>query len=317
MSILLVPKPGPLFVDKLSMTLDVPESNKKTVVKNFIEVIGEFYGGKLWESTTYHCNKNVYVDGEYILFQCGPKGNKMNLFRVAYNPSKIDPSEVAKIANLVLPGGYEELIEYGRITRIDIAVDCKYLPVRNLFFQYPGLAVSKNHLKSGSIQTAYLGGDESPNQFVLYDKVAEIKHNNSKHGNQVKVAVPSCSMTRIEWRYRPKEICTFKTLLSTGNNFENLSLGMMGNQPKMPSNDLEGFIKLVFELSKYHGLQQALFNVPKSRRKEVMEAIVKLCKTSWWKPAELWQTLPAALEPIINPVMPYGYPEKVNKSNET
>lgn len=316
MSILWGPKPGPLFVDKLSMTLDVPESNKKTVVKNFLEVIGEFSEGKVWESKTYHYNKRVYLDDEYVLFQCGPKGKQMNLLRVAYNPSKIDPSEVAKIANLVLPGGYKELIEYGRITRIDIAVDCKYLPVRNLFFQYPGLAVSKNHLKSGSIQTAYLGGDESPNQFVLYDKVAEIKHNNSKKGNHVKGEVPSCPTTRIEWRYRPKEICTFKALPSTENIFEKLNLGMMTSQPKMPKSEVEGLVKVVFELSKYHGLQQALFNVPKYRKKEVMETIMKSCKTSWWKPLELWQTLPAALEPIINPVMPYGYPEEAKKSNE-
>ena len=310
MSVIWVPKPSPLFVDKLSMTLDIYDSNKKNVAKDFMNIVDEFYGGKLWESTTYIYNKKVYIDDEYVLFQCVPKYEGVNFFRVEYNPAKVDPVEVAQITNLFLPGGYKDLLTYGRVTRIDIATDVKKLSVGDLFFQYPGLAVSKNHLKSGSIQTAYLGDDNSVNQFVVYDKGAEIKAKNGKLGKAYKKEVPSCPLTRIEWRFRPKKICTFKTLLSsTENVFEKLNLGMLTSLPKMPKTDTEGLVKLVVELSKYQGLQQALFCVPKYRRKELMDTIMKSCKTTWWKPEELWKTLPGALERILNPGYPYGHHE--------
>lgn len=314
-----MPKCSPLFVDKLSMTLYVSDDEKMIVLKNFIEVVDQSYGGKLWESTNYNFSKKIYVDGEYILFQCEPKQAGSNWLRVEYNPSKVSPSEVAGIVNLILPGGYNDLIAYGRITRIDFATNCKYLPVGNLFFQYPNMSISRNHLKSGAIQAAYLGGDEGVNQFVLYDKVAEIKSKNNKLGKSFKKEMPLTPTTRIEWRYRPKEICTFKKIQSaTSNAFENLSLAVITGQPKIPTDVKEGLVRLVFELSKYTGLQQALLAAPKQNRDELKCIILNSGNSGWWKPLDLWKTLPGALKDIISPELSKYVPKiEVKKTHET
>ena len=303
MSVLWLPTLSPLFVDKLSLTLHVSDDEKKIVLNNFNKVLGEHYGGKIWESTNYNYNKKIYIDGEYILFQCWPKQVGSNWLRLEFTPSKIPPSEVASIVNLILPGGYQELIEYGKVTRIDFAINCKNLSVANLLFYYPGLAISKNHLKSGAIQSAYLGGDESVNQFVFYDKVADIKQNNNKLGKSYKKEVPDCPTTRIEWKYRPKEYITLKCLQSnTSNVFEKLSLSIMTGQPDTPANDKEELVGLVFELSKSFGLQQALFAIRKHHRNEIRDIIIKSSKSNWWKPSDLWKTFPEALKEIISPV---------------
>jgi hypothetical protein len=309
MSVIWVPKCTPLFIDKLSMTLHVSDSEKMKVMADFVEVIDSFYGGKLWESKNYHRNKKVYIDDEYILFQCGPKQKGSNWFRVEYNPAKVDPAEVATLVDLVIPGGYQELIKYGRITRIDFAINVKWLKVRDLYFYYPSLSVSKISLKSGSIQSAYLGSDDGVNQFVFYDKVAEIMSKNNKLGQLYKKEVPMQPLTRVEWRYRPKLICTFDNLLKgTKNSYEKLSLCMVTDVPKVPATDYEATIRQVFELGKYVGLQQALFAVPKHQRKMVKEKILKSGLSYWWQPAILWKTLPGAIAQIVNPVMPKYWP---------
>ncbi|NTV12827.1 MAG: hypothetical protein HGA96_02645 [Desulfobulbaceae bacterium] len=303
MSVIFVPQCSSLFIDKLSLTLSIKDKDVKNATQDFIDFIGSNYGGKLWESQTYMYNMKIYYDGEYVLFQCCPKHKSLSWFRVEYNPSKVSPSEVAEILNHVLPGGYQGLIKYGRITRIDIAVDCKWLSVWNLLFYYPGLAVSFNYLKSGSIQTATIGGNECVNQFQFYNKVAEINAKNGKLGKLYKKATPSHPLTRIELRYRPNHYCTFDELLfKTVNPLENLRLSLITGMPKSPKNELETMTRQTFELAKFIGLPQALNMVPKHRKKYIND-ILNAGKTDWWKPKKLWETLPAAIEPIINPVL--------------
>ncbi len=295
----IIPQCSSLFVDKLSMTLHV--GDKSTFAKDFQFAVGEHYGGKLWESSKYYLNKKIYVEGAYVLLQCMPKQPAANGLRVAFNPAKIDPAEVYLILNSIKPGLYWDLINYGRITRIDISTDIFKLSSNRLFFHYPGISVSYNHLKSGGIQAAYLGTNEGVNQFVIYDKVAEVKAKNSKTPELYKTEVPKYETTRIEWRYRPKEICLFNQLYQGKNGFAKLNLSMMTGQPKALVTDIDGFVNQVFTLSSYVGLQQALLTLPKHRRKEVRNIILKLGLTKWWKPLELWETMPEAIEDIVNP----------------
>jgi len=104
----ITPQCSPLFIDKLSMTLHV--GDKSLFAKEFQYVVGEYYGGKTWESNRYYLNKKIYMDGEYVLLQCMPKQQAANGFRVEYNPGKINPAEVFEILNLIKPDLYHDLI---------------------------------------------------------------------------------------------------------------------------------------------------------------------------------------------------------------
>ncbi len=307
MSVKWVPKCAPIKIDKLSVTIPVSDSEQAVLQKTFQKDMNEYWGGKAWDSIHYHINKKIYLSGESVLFQGWPKMTNSNWMRLEFNPAKVDPSEVGVILNSFYPGGYQNLISYGSVTRIDFAIDVKLLQVEDLIFQYPGVSISQNHLKAGRIQTAYLGDVESENSFIFYDKVEEIKTNNNKLGKNYKVELPKVPTTRIEWRYRPGKNCTLKNLLSTTKNrFEKLNLAVIRDRPKVPKIDFDSMVRFVIHMSRYEGLQQALYHVPKPKRQLVKNTIIQAMYSDWWKPSEIWQSLPAALEPIINPKLPYG-----------
>lgn len=263
-----------------------------------------YYGGKLYPSKQYLLNKKVYMEGQgQILFQCRPKASNMNFFRVEWNPAKVTTESVADIVNHLLPGGYVYMISYGRVTRIDITTDVKHLPMAGCLFHYPGKSVGYNYLKAGSIQTAYLGGEGGESQFKFYDKVAEIKKSNAGIPKQYKKQLPPHPVTRIEWEHRPNGTYTLHNIgLACEPIYRKLWCGMVANLSGQPTTDFESTVHQVVRLSRYEGLQQALYGVVKHRRKKVREFIDKNTYTSWWSPEKLWKTFPGALEDIVNPL---------------
>lgn len=303
MSVIWLPKASPLFIDMLSMTLAIPDHEQQTVMKNFQNDLSEYYGGTLYSSKLYHLNNKVYLEGVgQILFQCRPKSQNTNFFRIEWNPAKVDTDSVADIVNHLLPGGYSDLTSYGRITRIDITTDVKNLPIPRCLFHYPGMTVEYNYLKAGSIQTAYLGGKGGVNQFRFYDKVEQIKKSNADKPKQYKEPLPKHPVTRIEWQHRPKQVCTLSSINSACKPiYQKLWCGMVAKISSQPQTDFESLVHQVVRLSRYEGLPQALYGVVKHHQTEVREFIQKNTHTSWWSPEKLWETFPEAIEHIVNP----------------
>jgi hypothetical protein len=201
----------------------------------------------------------------------------------------------------VIPDGYTGLIKYGRITRIDIATDVANLNMKGFLFRYPGITIAYNYLKKDGILTAYLGSKGSENLFRFYDKAQQIKDSNATKPKLYKESLPKNPTTRIEWQFRPKEICTFAKLNDTCKPlYRKLSCSMVANLPLKPTNDLEGHINSVIGRSRYEGFQSALYGIPKYRRVEVLNFIRQNTHTSWWNPESLWETFPDAIEPIVN-----------------
>lgn len=304
MSLILLPKASPLFIDKLSMTLDIPEHEQQIVAKIFQHDLPGFFGGKLHQSKLYILNIKLYLEGVgQILFQCQPKEKNNNFFRVEWTPAKVETETVADIVNLIVPGGYADLINHGRITRIDITTDVKNLKMGDALFRYPGIAISYNYLKAGSIQTAYLGTKGGINQFKFYDKAQQIKEINETKPQQYKEPLPKHPTTRIEWEYRPKKICTFANIDETCKPiYKKLWCAMAVNLAVPPTTDIAGHINSVIKISHYEGFQQALYAIPKFRRAEVRDYIESNTDAAWWSPESLWQTFPEAIEHIVNPV---------------
>lgn len=303
MSVIWLPKASPLFIDKLSMTLAIPDNEQQTVIKLFQNYLSEYYGGTLYSNKLYYLNKKIYEEGKgQILFQCRPKSPNTNFFRIEWNPAKVETESVSDIVNSLLPDGYGGLVSYGRVTRIDITTDVKHLQMPGCLFYYPGMMVQYNYLKAGGIQTAYLGGVGGANQFRFYDKAKQIKKSNADKPKQYKEPLPNKPVTRIEWQHRPGQVCTLSSLYKTcGPIYQKLWCGMVAQISGQPQSSFESLVHLVIRLSRYEGLPQALAEVDKQHRANVRKFIEKNTYTSWWSPEKLWETFPGAIEHIMNP----------------
>ncbi len=303
MAVIWLPKASPLFIDKLSMTLHIPEHEQQIVIHNFKQYLSGFMGGGLYPSKLYSYNRKLYLEGEQLFVQCGPKAKNTNFFRIEWNPAKMTTETVADVVNLTLPDGYADLISYGRITRIDITTDVKNLKMKDIRFRYPGMTIGYNYLKAGGIQTAYLGAKGGVNQFKFYDKKQQVKDNNAGKPKQYHEPLPEYQTTRIEWEYRPQEVCTFANITKACKPiYQKLWCGMVANLPEQPETIFDSLVCLVISDSLDKGLPQALYKVVEFKRAEVREFIEKNTHTLWWNPESLWETLPDTIEQIVNPV---------------
>jgi hypothetical protein len=105
MAVIWLPKAGPLFIDMLSMTLDIPENQQQAVVKDFKEYLPDNIDRKkIYPSIHYHLNIKLYYENSgQILLQCKPKFSSGNFFRIEWNPSNGSTEDVADITNLIIP----------------------------------------------------------------------------------------------------------------------------------------------------------------------------------------------------------------------
>ena len=294
-----IPRCSDLFIDKLAMTLGVKKSHQKDFIKRYAESIEQEYGSNSYSGKGYAVNKKVYDSaGETIFFQLAPYKESISFFRIEYNPSKVMADELLPLLDYLLDGCVDDLWKYGRVTRVDITTDVTRLPTHRLGFYYPGTTLSSIKLKKNMMQTAYLGSQGSPLQFAFYDKVAQMKDANGKKPACYKEELPEHDVTRIELKFRPKKIA-FKDLYMLENKFQKLQLLYLTADPNEPKDTLSSFVWLVFQLSRGHGLQSALYNLPKYKRDEVKAQIVALSLTKWWQPEQLWKTWSNALDYVV------------------
>jgi hypothetical protein len=299
---LTVPKVSPLFCDKLVVTLPVSENYHSDIINIFKNHICGNYGTKkYWHSTSLykHAVKIPFdpICMNHLLFQCSPWNAKHSFVRVEYNPSKTVPMEVRVILDQILPHGFDSLYYQGKLRRIDLAVDMSHVSPHNLIFHLPGISCSRNFLKAGRIQSAYLGEKESLKQMVVYDKVAELKKQNAKTPQDLKYPMPPCDITRVEVRLRPDGI-SFPGLLKIENPYNKLQLCVCKDVAKGDDEYL-----LFRRLCIYEGLPQVLKLLSsKDKRQKYVNRIMSEGFTSFWKPDNVWDGLQDALENAGIPV---------------
>lgn len=318
MSVHLVPKVtvSPLFIDNLYITLGVSEQDEKEIVKNFFEILTEYpdktelYNESKIELNTssglYHCNKDVYLPefDEHIRFYCGPKNKKANFLKVEWIPAKVPSTDVADIVNLIIPGGYSELIAYGTITRADITTTIDNIGLSEILYHYPNLKVNKVYFGTGGNESVYLGSPSSENSFTLYDKKKQIKDKNKKKYKIHKVDVPLNRQIQVEYKFRPKkQKVTLSNLSIKGKPlYEKLGILQLKYLPKQKS-DFDSLVNMTISNMQTRGFNKTLNMIEgKKRREKVAARIKNLCHAEWWNPADLWKTLPGAIEQVVNPI---------------
>jgi hypothetical protein len=307
---------SPLFIDYLSLTLNVPELEKHEVLKDFMSVLSQFPDKKEMfgngdatiktNDGLYYYRKDVYLleEDEHIRFYCMPKNIYGNFLKIEWNPSKVDSAEVAEIVNLILPGGYCDLIAYGRITRVDITTLVQNVGMDKILYHYPNLKVTKSYAGPKGNGSAYLGSVSSEKSFTFYDKKKQVKDTNKKKFKMHKKPIPKTEQIQVEFKFRPKKkSITLSELFAVGKPFyEKLKIMRVNYLPKQTA-DFDSLVNVTISNMQTRGHNKALQLIegPK-RRKKVQARIEQVCYASWWNPEKLWGTLPDAIEQIVNPV---------------
>ena len=307
---------SPLFIDYLSLTLKVPELDKKKILENFKSALTEHPDKKeLYEDKKvtiktndklYQFKKDVYImeSDEHIRFYCMPRSIFGNFFKVEWNPSKVDAAEVAGIVNLILPEGYSSLLNQGKITRVDITTCIENVGMDEILYHYPNLSVNKAYSGPKGNESAYIGSANSEKSFTLYDKKKQIKDKNKKKAQMHKLGIPKNKQIQVEFKYRPKKkYMTLPELLTDGkSSYEKLKIMHIANRPKQIT-DFDSLVNVTISNMQTRGFNKALQLIEGGKRRaKVKVEIEKICHASWWKPVSLWEkTLPSAIEKIINP----------------
>jgi hypothetical protein len=169
--------------------------------------------------------KYVYlkmINGSGVYFEICPKPSKKNLpfLRFKFNPSKLGEMGIielqSELDNLLSPG-WKHILQHGRITRLDIALDVAGISLDSITITPNGPLRTTVYKRSGNIETIYLGAPKSANQWRIYDKAVELKSKG--------IAVACGTLVRFERRIRTN--MKVENLHKLKNPFATISVGML------------------------------------------------------------------------------------------
>lgn len=304
----------PLVCDKLTLTCNVPESEKGQIIKKFKQFDSKprgIYRHSIWVPEVgtslppYASKKDIHYKAHPFtspLLQCDPKNSGPRFLRLEFNPSKLSSIEQLEARlDMILPSkfGYQHIVDNGVITRMDLAVDIAREDIDCLIMYYPKIAYSEVRSKSG--KTLYLGAElDSEQRFCVYDKLAQINAHNTKVKNSYydypkAEPVPTKRIVRVEARLTKNTCVTLQDSLEYQNPFKKL---LVYNQPihQPPTETWPLFLAL----AKYEGAQQTLLRLPKKTRGKFVK-VLKMRPPKWWKPDRIWSHYPSLIKRITSP----------------
>jgi hypothetical protein len=288
-----LPKPDGYhpFIDKISIVV-TPLSGHEGDIYNAIwtvlddaEVFADAGGKTKWGP--FKVAKWITLKNGRVLFQFAYTGKKVVKLRLEFNPRKIGPhglTELKSILIMLVPDGWEYVINHGNITRIDVAVDIPNArPSMFAVLPQQGLT-TKAWAVDGKLETFALGKKKG-NQTLLYNKkLQRLAQGKPWLGK---------SVTRLERRLR-NPVIGLPGLHSLPNPFKGLLLTEVTADP--PSGDKKPWVWDLFKDSVLQrGLPSALALLPKERRTLYREHLKKHAHPLW-DPLAIWANWPAAVK---------------------
>lgn len=295
----------PLICDRLTLTSDIPSQHKKSVIEE-MKAMGAKKQGMYKYSclikdvpatlAPYHADEEAEDKITSAYIQCAPASDDIGFIRLDCNPARINLGILKEyLATTVLnPNiGFDYLLKYGKVTRIDFAVDIDSEQVDNLYYYYDKMKyVEIVHTKSG--RTEYIGGKtKTGKRIVIYDRTPAIKAHNYKKAYfpKMQIPVPEQDIMRVEVRLHPNK--PFVDLHGLANPFEPLCI----SAPKPNDNDLAW--NLFLPLARFEGAQASLGRLSKHRKKSYKERLEKSAVT-WWNPNKIWEQYKNLMKSIEN-----------------
>lgn len=314
-----------LFVDRLSVTLEVPVCEREETKARLEELsndgvinreryrsskllIGYRKAFRIPLGEGYSCVLQIEPHGKY-------KGSRY--MRLEWNPHRagrvaLNPPQIIKdVLRFCVPSYTEDYLLNGRYTRLDFAFDLYRVPVESIIvFTLLRRSVSGRYYsprevydKTGYLNSQEIGDPESDRYLLIYDKRAERIYRkfegndevywNLMNGSSVRRLVP---ITRFEIRLR--DIEDIRDFVHHGENpFENYEVQVFQNLPQVRD---DFFRSLLIDAAKKAGAY-AVVSREKDRRKrkQLKEFLLEGPPPSWWNPMHLWEQAPTAIANAI------------------
>lgn len=290
----------PPVIDTVSLVFPVEEIEAQKSIGNFLIGLTKEPGSGFSETKNPSVGgywQNIHLtdpsSGERVLIQADKK-QAGNFMRFEFNPSKLGKAGLAYFKDRlsdIFAGvwGYADLMQHGKVTRLDVAYDVLNCSIKDLLVRASGKG--KSHAYFGvdeEVETIYLGiskGKKNSN-FYAYNKRQDLR---DKGQPKQFWGLP---WTRIEARIiDPK--CSLKAIKSVAQKpldvFE-VYLPSLATPPEM-----DHHWKMFTDSCWHRGIEGALGLLP-DELKDKYEVALQQSAEKFWKPDKLWKAFPDGLE---------------------
>ena len=277
-------------IDKFSVTCPVDEEDQDYLRETFMDVFktDEKLNFKTSNSKgRYRIAVNWFdgPTGQKVRLECDPFKKTDNFFRMEFNPAKLKSDGMGRMSAMldyIFAGviSYAHVIETGRITRVDIAVDMLNVDFSNLyaFGLEKGKAIHYNSLEFGP-ETIYLDKPKTKkSQKMVYNKALQLQQaGEADEYNGV-------LRTRLEYS---REGLDAVSLYELGNPFLNFKFSVMN--PVYQSDSVPAYVwKFFLDSCRYRGVGVAAELLPEDLKDEFSHLIYQAYEYTW-RPDKLWK----------------------------
>lgn len=281
------------IIDKISITVHpATQQLRDEIFTSIWQVIdaSEYFADARKSRDYYHATF-ILIPGstERVYFQFGPRKPDYPFCRLEFNPHKLGingMNELHSTLSLIFPEGWGTVLQYGRVSRIDVAVDLVGLQMDQFHFLPQTGCTSRLYGRNGLLETLYSGSSRG-NQTRVYDRTAEHKSRKQK--------LPGPPTVRVERCLRNPGIPLSK-LASLKNPFEKMVL--IPPMPERPDGVSETKWAGFLDSARVRGLPAALqLQSPAVRaqfRKHVKSAPLPL-----WDPVKVWEDWPVVVSALV------------------
>lgn len=193
--------------------------------------------------------------------------------------------ELHRILQSLVEDGWGFFVQYGKITRLDVAVDFPHLHMKDLYF-LPRLGVTvKQWARNGSLETYQLGkakGSHTQIYSRLAKRTAQNKSTKGKTGIRVERRLKNQSIGFQELKTLP---CVF------------VGMNLIKRDLAPPSKFPEDLWTMFVLAAKNAGLSNALSHLPTHRR-TVLRGHLKDQLVSAWDIDAIWRSWPKMLQDL-------------------
>ncbi len=283
------------FIDKLSLIIK-PENEEhahqihSNIWKQFADKdVFQFAGADA--SKGYQSAQLIALASTHHrpLLQYRSDGKLAHKLRLELNPRKIGFQglvELHSVLTSVIPDGWPYVIEHGRISRIDVAVDIPDVRMDEFLFLPEHPTKVMRWLVNGHLESL-THGVKKANQTLIY----------SIKKKRLAKAQPWAgkSVIRVERRLRKPKEAKLAELATMQNPFA--SLVMTENIPGPPAGEKDWQWSMFQDSVNVRGLACALALLPSDRRTKYRQHLKKH-QQPWWHPKAIWDNWPGMLESL-------------------
>lgn len=199
-----------LLVDKITLTAKVPFQWFGAIHAAFADMKENTYLFKAAKpSAAYEIVQLIALENETVHISFDHKKSYLPDLRLEFNPAKLGPSGMKALRDVLvqlLPmGGWDFLLENGRVSRLDVAADIHGARMHDFHLMPKQVLVTKTYEKKAKLKTIYVG-KPTGNQLAVYSKSAKMAARGKPLPGPVvrvekrlrKVSMPLSSLAKLE-----------------------------------------------------------------------------------------------------------------------